>query len=134
MCVLNGCFNESDNNFTSVSTRGKAVADYICVPHDADVLEKCEYYKLKVMRSVIEDGKLTSLLCERSKTPDHSALITEIRVSHFPRSRQPVNNNTRDRKKYKLNSIPQEFLSSDLSELALQAIISKMESARETQN
>ena len=32
MCVLNGRFNETDNNFTSVSTRGKAVVGYICVP------------------------------------------------------------------------------------------------------
>ena len=105
MCVLNGRFNESDNNFTSVSTHGKAVVDYICVHHD--VLQKYEYFKLKAMRSVIEDGKLTYLLGERSKTPDHSALILEICVPHFPRSRQPVKNNTRDRKKYKLNSIPQ---------------------------
>ena len=76
MCVLNGRINESDNNFTSVSARGNAVVDYICVPHDA--LEKCEYFKVKTMRSVIEDGKLTCLLGERSKAPDHSALITEI--------------------------------------------------------
>ena len=38
MFVLNGRFNGSDNNFTSVSTRGKAVVDYICVP--CDDLEK----------------------------------------------------------------------------------------------
>ena len=81
---LNGRFIESDNNFTSVLTRGKAVVDYICVPHD--VLEKCEYFKVNTMRSIIEDRKLTCLLDERSKEPDHSALITEICISHFSNS------------------------------------------------
>ena len=73
---------------------------------------------MKTMRSIIADRKLTCLLDERSKAPDHSALITEICISHFSNSHQSVNNNTCDRKKYKLNSIPQDFLSSDLSKLA----------------
>jgi hypothetical protein len=31
-CVLNGRYH--DNNWTSISRRGRAVVDYICVPHD----------------------------------------------------------------------------------------------------
>ena len=34
MYVLNGRFRESDNSFTSVSSKGKSIVDYICVPHD----------------------------------------------------------------------------------------------------
>ena len=35
MCVLNGRFRDTDDNFTSVSTKGKSVVDYMCVPnHD----------------------------------------------------------------------------------------------------
>ena len=41
MCLLNGRFDESENNYTSVSTRGKAVVDYICVPHE--VFENCRH-------------------------------------------------------------------------------------------
>ena len=81
LCILNGCFNETENNFTSVSTRGKAVVDYICVPHD--VMENCVSFKVRTARSIIEDGNLSGLLGERSKAPDHSALIVEFQTSHI---------------------------------------------------
>jgi hypothetical protein len=32
LCVLNGRF--TDENYTSISRKGKAVVDYLCVPHD----------------------------------------------------------------------------------------------------
>ena len=72
MCILNGRFNEANNNFTSVSTRGKAVVDYICIPDD--IMEQCVDFKVRTARSIIEDGNLCGLLGDRSKAPDHSAL------------------------------------------------------------
>ena len=133
LCIFNGRFNETENNFTSVSTRGKTVVDYMCVPHD--VMEKCVSFKVRTARSIIEDGNLSTLLGERSKAPDHSALITEFRTSHIHTDNYVAeSDNTCDRKRYKLKSIPLDFLSSDISELALQAIILKTESARETQS
>ena len=45
LCILNSRFNETENNFTSVSTPGKAVIDYICVPHD--VIENCVSFKVR---------------------------------------------------------------------------------------
>ena len=33
-CILNGRFQNEHNNFTSVSSKGRAVVDYMCVPHD----------------------------------------------------------------------------------------------------
>ena len=68
-CILNGRFNETENNFTSVSTRDKAIVEYICAPHD--VIEKCESFKVRTARSIIEDGILSSLLGE-SFRPNHS--------------------------------------------------------------
>ena len=75
-CTLNGRFNSSDDNYTSVSSKGSAVVDYICVPHDT--FEQCLYFK--VIRSLIEDANLYGLLSERSKIPDHSILLTEFRI------------------------------------------------------
>ena len=34
ICVLNGRFGSESNNFTSTSTRGEAVVDYMVLPHD----------------------------------------------------------------------------------------------------
>ena len=132
MCILNGRFNEADNNFTSVSTRGKAVVDYICIPHDT--MAQCVNFKVRTARSIIEDGNLFGLLGDRSKAPDHSALITEFRTSHIGTGFYTDENDvTCEKKRYKLKSTPRDFLSSDLSKLALQTIILKTESARETQ-
>ena len=132
MCILNGRFNEADNNFTSVSTRGKAVVDYICIPHDT--MAQCVNFKVRTARSIIEDGNLFGLLGDRSKAPDHSALITEFRTSHIGTGFYTDENDvTCEKKRYKLKSTPRDFLSSDLLKLALQTIILKIESARETQ-
>ena len=74
------------------------------------------------------------MLGERSKPPDHSALITEFRTSHILVDKsEPESDSGFDRKCYKLKSIPRDFMTSDTSKRALQNIISKIESARETQ-
>ena len=78
---LNSRFNESENTFTSVSTPGKVVVDFICVPHD--FMENCVSFKVRIARSIIEDGNLSGLLGERSKAPDHSTLIAEFQTSHI---------------------------------------------------
>ena len=132
MCILNGRFGEDDNNFTSVSTRGKAAVDYICVPHET--MEQCVNFKVRTARSIIGDGNLVGLLGDRSKAPDHSALIAEFRTSHintgYDTDEAGVNC---ERPRYKLKQTPRDFLSSDLSKLALQTLILKIESSRETQ-
>ena len=123
LCILNSRFNETENNFTSVSTQGRAVVDYICVPHH--VMENCMSFKVRTARSIIEDGNLSGLLGERSKAPDHSALITEFQTSHICTDNYDTHNEeASDRKRYKLKAIPRDFLSSNISRLALQDIIS----------
>ena len=62
-CTLNGRFNSSDDNYTSVSSKGSAVVCYICVPYDT--FEQCMYFKVITTRSLIEDANLYGLLSER---------------------------------------------------------------------
>ena len=105
----------------SVSTRGKAIVVYICVPHE--VFENCRHFKVRTSRSIIQTGTITHLLGERSKAPDHSALMIKFYASHTI-DNMHVNvhcshENLRDQKRCKLKSIPNDFLSSDLSKLAL---------------
>ena len=126
MCVLKGRFD--NDNFTSVSTRGRAVVDYICVPHEN--FDQCVSFKIMTSRSVVNDGNLTHLPGERSKVPDHSAIVLEFRTKHEIHSKD---NATSAQKRYKLKSLPNDFMSSNLSKLALQTIITRIEFARETQ-
>ena len=130
MCVLNGRFDNDDDNFTSVSPRGRAVVDYICVPHEN--FEQCVSFKVMTSRSIVNDGNLTHLLRERSQVPDHSAIVFEFRTKYEPQLRK--DDVTNAQKRYKLKSIPADFMSSSLSKLALQTIITRIESARETQD
>ncbi len=53
MCVLNGRCEVNDDNFTSISRRGKAVVDYLCVPHD--VFHTCKYFKVFTVQSIAID-------------------------------------------------------------------------------
>ena len=96
----------------------------------------CVSFNVMTSRSITDDGNLTHLLGERSKVPDHSAIIVEFRTLHesLNRHNDPTNNrNSHGQKCYKLKSIPNDFITSDLSKLALQTIITRIESARETQ-
>ena len=82
-------------------------------------------FKVRTARSIIEDRNLSGLLGERSKAPDHSALIAEFQTSHICTDNYDTHNEEpSDRKRYKLKAIPRDFLSSNISRLALQDIIS----------
>ena len=85
-------------------------------------------------RSLVEDADLFGLLNERSKIPDHSILLTEFRIHDTTCQSPPSSSATCSTKRYKLNAIPVDFLSSNISKLALQSVIQRIESARETQN
>ena len=82
-------------------------------------------------RSIVTDGNLTHLLGDGSKVPDHSAIVFELRTKYKPILRNDYFINAP--KRYNLKSIPNGFMSSDLFKLALQTIITRIESARETQ-
>ena len=58
-CTVNGRVDTDQDNFTCVSTRGKSVVDYMCVPHDC--LRMCTSISVSFMSSLMEDQK--SLSC-----------------------------------------------------------------------
>lgn len=79
LCTLNGRFNSDDDNYTSISTKGKAIVDYICVPHD--VLQTIKTFEVLNINSVVNSGQLHGLIGQRARLPDHSVLLTEFTVS-----------------------------------------------------
>ena len=68
-CVLNGRECAENDDFTSVSTRGKAVVDYICVPHEC--YKNCSNLRVTSPESLVHRHNLQHLLGPRSKLPDH---------------------------------------------------------------
>ncbi|CAC5381141.1 unnamed protein product [Mytilus coruscus] len=77
-CVLNGRF--PNDNFTSISKKGKAVVDYICVPQD--IYEYLNYFKVLTIHSIVNDNRLLELIGDKSKLPDHSVIMCEFKVTH----------------------------------------------------
>ena len=129
MCVLNGRFDSINDGFTSISKKGKAVVDYICVPHD--VIDTCSYFKVLTVQSIIERCSLHGLLGERSRPPDHSVLIAEFKADCSMQTK--INTVNNGKVKYKLKKIPADFMTSDLSRQAIANIIDSIENTRENQ-
>ena len=76
MSSLNGRFDSSLEDYTSVSGRGRAVVDYICVPHD--IFQQCNTFKVISVNPNIQENNLHSLLGHRSKAPDHVFILTRL--------------------------------------------------------
>ena len=129
MCVLNGRVTAETDSFTSVSRKGKSVVDYICVPHD--VIDKCCYFKVLTVQSIIDKHTLHGLLGERSRPPDHSVLITEFKSDYG--FQYTTSTETTGKVRYRLNRIPADFMTSELSRQAIMNIITNIETTRETQ-
>ena len=73
MCMLNGRVGQQ-NDFTFVSTRGKSVVDYVCLPHEQ--LSFCSDFKVHRVVNIIQQHDLAV----PDKIPDHSLLEWTIQV------------------------------------------------------
>ena len=78
ICVLNGRFGSESNNFTSTSTRGKAVVDYMVLPHDQ--LQFVNNFKIITMNEI--SSILKKYVTDKCKLPDHSILYFNVRMSY----------------------------------------------------
>lgn len=130
-CVLNGRLGH--DNFTSISRKGKAIVDYLCVPHET--LKKCSRFKVITVQELTAEHDLQGLLGERSRLPDHSALVTEFHCTDYYHTvNDSVRINTSQKVRFKLKCIPVNFMENERAAVAITAIITQIESARETQN
>lgn len=59
MCILNGQFDSNNDNFTSVSLRGRSMVNFVCVPHDC--FNSCENFKVISPVSIIDSHGLQTL-------------------------------------------------------------------------
>ncbi|CAC5397946.1 unnamed protein product [Mytilus coruscus] len=128
-CLLNGRF--PNDNFTSISKKGKAVVDYICVPQD--IYEYLNYFKVLTIQSIVNDNRLLELIGDKSKLPDHSVVMCEFKVTHHGLSYR-IKDQTNCQPRFKLDRIPLDFMASDIRRSAPFEVIDKIERCRETQD
>ena len=101
-CMLNGRLGIND--FTSISEKGKAVVDYICVPH-SQFSDHLDFNVVKV--SDIASNFSLPLPDKLSQMPDHSFICTDIAVGEYitaPEAEIPQT------VKYNIRAVPDEFM------------------------
>ncbi|VDI48001.1 Hypothetical predicted protein, partial [Mytilus galloprovincialis] len=130
-CVLNGRFALNDN-FTSISRKGKAVVDYICVPHDS--FNDFRNFKVLTTQDIVDNNNLQGLIGDKSKLPDHSVITCEFKVTHCNLvNNTESSNQSNTPSRHRLDRIPLDFMSSDLMRQTLLNLIGQIEHSRETQ-
>ncbi len=120
-CMLNGRISPLNNNYTSISHRGKAIVDYMLVPHD--MLDKVVDFAVIGATELVEKEGLQDVV--KGRISDHSVLICNVNVSTHesddvlvePNVNNVLSNDTvvddtlpRMPKKYRKGKIPENFL------------------------
>ncbi len=102
-CMLNGRLG--NNDFTSISEKGKSVVDYICIPH-SQISDHLDFNITTV--SDIANKYDIPLPNKLSQMPDHSVLMTEIAIGEYVTIQEPTSSPIEYR--YDLKDIPQDFM------------------------
>ncbi|CAG2243384.1 LRP2 [Mytilus edulis] len=124
-CVLNGRFALNDN-FTSISRKGKAVVDYICVPQDS--FNDFRNFKVLTTQDIVDNNNLQGLIGDKSKLPDHSVITCEFKITHCNLvNNTETSNQSNTRSRHRLDRIPLDFMSSDLMRQTLLNLIGQIE-------
>ena len=131
-CVLNG--RSANDGFTSVSTKGKSVVDYLCFPHD--VFRQCKDFRVIQIQTIIDNYNLHGLLGKRSRIPDHVVIMAQLCTNNLSviEKDHPTNGPTDDNTRLNLPKIPYDFMSRVTAARAFHELISAIELSLETQN
>ena len=142
-CVLNGRYDSSEDNFTSISSKGSAVVDYVCVPYDTlQYVSKFNVITINDMISTIEYQS-----SEISALPDHSILTCILNQSPYHEFIKDCNETTGKskcdaklnpvsiaQKRYKIENVNINMFANERTSHALWNIIDKIQTCVESQN
>ena len=135
MVVTNGRIPLGSNNFTSISSRGSAVVDYIAVPHENMV--NCSYFNVDTMSEILSKYNLESMLSTTCKAPDHSLL--SLKYSIYQDTSDDTSDGDEHRseeslfKKYNYGTMSSEFMNSPSWVAILDDLISRIECSSKSQ-
>ncbi len=134
MCVLNGRFDESKNDFTSVSSKGTAVVDYIIT--DIKCLSMFNSFEVQSCYELIEQCKLQPLVGQKCKVPDHNVLTCTFNINVPNIASVDIAENALGSKKerYKYDKMPENFLGDESGKQKLLECINMIEQCRDNQS
>ena len=78
LCVLNGRFANNSNDYTSISTRGKAVVDYMIV--NQNQFKFITDFKIILMIDLMD--KVKHAISDKCRLPDHSMLHVKLQLTY----------------------------------------------------
>ena len=133
MVITNGRIN-GVNNFTSISSKGKSVVDFVAVP--IDNVDQCITCNVHLVSEIIEENGFESFISERCKPPDHSPICLTFKPNIMCPVNAPENCNDHSpgSKRYKFNTMSNEFLKTDTWQNILDSLISRLESTNPCQD
>ena len=98
LCTLNGRFDQSKDNFTSVSCKGLAVVDYFICPYSS-----LNLYSDFQVHDILDIIKSKDVPID-STIPDHRLLMVELKQ---PQRSSKINNT---KQQVKVRSIPMGYM------------------------
>ena len=129
-CVLNGRIDSSRNDFTSVTSKGKSVVDYIMVP--VTDFKCCKRFSVESCTEISSKIGLQEHINIRSKLPDHSLL--SMYFSFESNIKLERKESVLDSKNsYKYNCIPNDFLLDEEGRKYLESMIVNITLCKENQ-
>ena len=101
MCMLNGRIGDK-GQYTCVSSKGKSVVDYACVPYEQ--LHYWDNFKCVLMSEVIDQHQIHPPV----SIPDHSILTCNVLLPTGQKT--DIDSSLPDRKVFNITNIPQTFM------------------------
>ena len=135
MAVTNGRVLGSDN-FTSISSKGKAVVDYIAV--SIENFQDCLSFDVKTMSEIVDKYNLHVLLSSKCKLSDHSLVTLTFAMNRCYESECLGNGEDGTQpnlsKRYNYGTISDDFLTSDSWIGVLNSLLAKIQHIEDNQS
>ena len=140
LCMLNGRFDSTRDNFTYINNQGKSVVDYMCVPHDC--LKYVSKIEVMTTRAVIDEFELSPLINDPKPTSDHSLLEAHVTLDNslsnmnrdVKHTSNPGQNCTQTSDIRYKRCMPDDFLQSALSQSSINQVLGYFINHQGTQN
>ena len=133
MCILNGRFEPQHDGYTSISTKGTAVVDFIATR--VDDFSMVSEFKVVSCSDIVQQQRLEPLLTRNCKVPDHAVLSCNFSVTTTVQTElacnvgwEPINAD--EPIKYNVQNIPEDFMH---NQEGIVPLIEQIIQCRETQ-
>ena len=128
-CIVNGRNSVADD-FTFVSTRGCSVVDYCLTPYES--LSRISNFEVIRTSQLVQNANILDQVDMSYAIPDHSFLTWSLRLDCF---QQPESGKRQgfERIRYKVDSIPESFMSTECIKNEIYSTIANLESSTKGQ-